>query len=60
MKRLQNFLIVFLALIAAHTAWPQAASERALYDFMGRERLTTTNGPRSVEWLPHGNGYLLS
>lgn len=60
MKRRQSCLIFALLFIVVAASAQQQPSERALYDFMGRERLTTTIGPRSVEWLPNGNGYLVS
>ncbi|MEK7728625.1 MAG: S9 family peptidase [candidate division KSB1 bacterium] len=61
MIRLKNSLLLVINVLFVIPAWAQQQSaERALYDFMVRERLTTTNGPRSVEWLPEGSGYFVS
>lgn len=61
MKRFQTCLVAAaLLFVIPAVAQQQTQSERALYDFMGRERLTATNGVRSVEWLPNGNGYFVS
>ena len=61
MKRFQTRLIAAaLLFVIPVSAQQQAQSLRALYDFMARERLTTTNGARAVEWLPNGNGYFVS
>jgi len=60
MKRLQSPLICALFFIATQVAAQQQRPERALYDFMVRERLTVTNGAGAVDWLPDGRGYFVS
>ncbi len=61
MKHLRRHSIfAFLLFVFSASAQQQAQTERGLYDFMARERLTVTTGLRAVDWLPDGSGYFVS
>lgn len=60
----KSMSVLLLALVLAITGWFELATAQVrgqeLYELLGRNDLTTTTGPRSVNWLPDGTGYYTS
>ncbi len=62
---MKKYFRIFLALTVAAFLFPadQAISQvvrgKALYDLMGEDGFTETEGMSRVNWLPDGNGYFL-